>query len=504
MSNSVAETVTGPAPAPAWTITKTHTGNFTQGQSGATYTITVSNTGTAPATGAQVADNLPTGLTPLSFQGTGWTCGVISCSRTDSLAAGASYPPLTLTVNVAANAPAGVTNQASVSGGGAATASASDPTTITISAPAWTITKTHTGNFAQGQNGAAYTITVSNTGTAPATATGGAPVVVDDFLPAGLTAVSFQGTGWTCELVGDFKDCVRAGSLAAGTSFPPLTLTVNVAADAPASVTNTASVSGGGAPTASASDPTTITISAPPSGPFISSILNGASFLPGFSQGSFLSIFGTHLAATTRIWAGADFVGQNLPTQLDGVSVTIDGKPAYVSFISPNQLNVLAPADVAVGSVPVQVTFGGVASNVMNATEAAFTPSLFMFSPLGQKYAVAVRSDGALLGPPNLLGSAVATVPAHPGDVILLYGTGFGPTKPAANLSTIVSGAPPTANTVTATIGGIPATVQYAGLVYAGDYQFNILVPNVPAGDNLLVLKVAGLTTQINAFLAVQ
>ena len=364
---------------------------------------------------------------------------------------------------------------------------------------------THTGNFAQGQNGATYTITVSNTGNAPATATGGAPVVVDDFLPAGLTAVSFQGTGWQCELVGDFKDCVRAGSLAAGTSFPPLTLTVNVAADAPASVTNTASVLGGGAPTASASDPTTITpATAPPTGPFISSILNGASFLPGFSQGSFLSIFGTHLSATTRIWSGVDFVGQNLPTQLDGVSVTIDGKPAYVSFISPTQLNVLAPADVAVGSVPVQVTFGGVASNAMNSTEAAFTPSLFMFSPLGQKYAVAVRSDGALLGPPNLLGSAVATVPARPGDVILLYGTGFGPTKPAANLSTIVSGAPPTAKTVTATIGGVSATVQFAGLVFAGDYQFNILVPNVPAGDNLIVLKVAGQTTQINAFLAVQ
>ena len=373
-------------------------------------------------------------------------------------------------------------------------------------APAWTITKTHTGNFTQGQSGATYTITVSNTGNAPATATGGAPVEVIDFLPAGLTAVSVQGTGWLCELVivGDFEDCVRTGSLAAGTSFPPLTLTVNVAANAPASVTNTASVSGGGAPTASASDPTTITISAPPSGPFISSILNGASFLPGFSQGSFLSIFGTHLSTTPRIWAGADFVGQNLPTQLDGVSVTIDGKPAYVSFISPNQLNVLAPADVAVGSVPVQVTFGGVASNAMNSTEAAFTPSLFMFSPLGQKYAVAVRSDGALLGPPNLLGSAVATVPARPGDVILLYGTGFGPTNPAANLGTIVSGAPPTANTVTATIGGVPATVQYAGLVFAGDYQFNILVPNVPAGDNLIVLKVGGLTTQINAFLAVQ
>ena len=148
--------------APAWTVTATHQGTFTQGQNGAVYTITVGNSGNGPVTGAQVTDTLPTRLTAVSFQGTGWTCSVgppaIGCTRSDSLAAGASYPPLTLTVNVAANAPASVTNQVSVSGGGVASGvTITDPTMILVALPAsWEILKTHQGTFTQGQNGAVY------------------------------------------------------------------------------------------------------------------------------------------------------------------------------------------------------------------------------------------------------------------------------------------------------------------------------------------------------------
>jgi uncharacterized protein (TIGR03437 family) len=96
------------------------------------------------------------------------------------------------------------------------------------------------------------------------------------------------------------------------------------------------------------------------------------------------------------------------------------------------------------------------------------------------------------------------TVPAKAGDVILLYGTGFGPTDPTTDFGKTLDGAPPTANPVTATIGSVPATVQFAGLVTSGEYQFNILVPAVPSGDNLVVLKVGGVTTQPGAYLAVQ
>ncbi len=104
---------------------------------GDTYTITVSNAGPGPTVGTvSVSDTLPAGLTATAIAGTGWTCTQPAgpCSRADILAASASYPAITLTVNVANNAPASVTNSATVSGGGelnTANDTATDPTTVT-------------------------------------------------------------------------------------------------------------------------------------------------------------------------------------------------------------------------------------------------------------------------------------------------------------------------------------------------------------------------------------
>jgi uncharacterized protein (TIGR03437 family) len=235
----------------------------------------------------------------------------------------------------------------------------------------------------------------------------------------------------------------------------------------------------------------------------ISNVENGASFLAGFSQGSWITITGANLSGTTRIWTSADFNGNSLPTSLDQVSATIDGKPAYIYYISPTQINALSPADTALGSVPVQVTCAGKTSNVLNGTEAAFSPALFMFSPQGQKYAAAVRTDGQYIGPASLYPGL--TIPAKAGDILQLYGTGFGPTNPTTDFSQKLSGAPPTANTVTATIGGVAATVLFAGLVASGEYQFDIVVPaGAPSGDNLVVLTVGGMTSQANAYLTLQ
>ena len=117
-------------------MTKTHAGTFTQGQVGATYTLTVNNAGTGATTGmVTVTDTLPSGLTATGLSGTGWTCtlATLSCTRSNALGAGASYPALTLTVNVSSTAPASVTNTVAVSGGGevnTANDTASDPTTI--------------------------------------------------------------------------------------------------------------------------------------------------------------------------------------------------------------------------------------------------------------------------------------------------------------------------------------------------------------------------------------
>ncbi len=156
---------------PDLTINKSHVGNFTQGQVGATYSLTATNSGFAATSGTvTVTDTLPAGLTATAISGTGWSCvlGTLTCTRSDALAASASYPVITVTVTVANNAAASVTNSATVSGGGqtnTANDTATDPTTIN-QLPDLTIAKSHVGNFTQGQVGATYSITATNSGLA--------------------------------------------------------------------------------------------------------------------------------------------------------------------------------------------------------------------------------------------------------------------------------------------------------------------------------------------------
>jgi trimeric autotransporter adhesin len=107
--------------APDLTVTKTHTGSFTQGQTGATYTIKVTNSGTAISSGTvSMVDTLPAGLTATALSGTNWSCvlGTLTCTCSDALGIGASYEDITLTVDVAPTAAPSVTNTATVSGGG--------------------------------------------------------------------------------------------------------------------------------------------------------------------------------------------------------------------------------------------------------------------------------------------------------------------------------------------------------------------------------------------------
>ena len=120
---------------PDMTITKSHTGDFARGATGRTYSLVARNSGNRTATGnVSVADTLPQGLTATAISGNGWDCtiGTLTCTRSDTLAAGESYPPITVTVDVASDAPASVTNTATVTRAGENTENdgASDPTTI--------------------------------------------------------------------------------------------------------------------------------------------------------------------------------------------------------------------------------------------------------------------------------------------------------------------------------------------------------------------------------------
>jgi uncharacterized repeat protein (TIGR01451 family) len=255
-ANDSASDPTATRPVADLTISKSHTGNFRQGDAAAIYTLTVNNIGPGPTVGTvTVTDTLPAGLAPTAADSgviNGWTVTTngqtITATRSDVLASGSSYPVLTLTVSVSATAPASVTNTATVAGGGevnTANDSASDPTAI-IPVADLTISKSHTGNFHPGDSADIYTITVSNIGAAP---TDGTRVTVTDTLPTGLTPTAADsGTinGWTVSFSGQTVTATRSDVLASGSSYPTLTLTVRVANNAPASVTNTATVAGGG------------------------------------------------------------------------------------------------------------------------------------------------------------------------------------------------------------------------------------------------------------------
>ncbi len=114
---------TNPPPATSidLAITKIHGGNFSQGDVARIYTITVTNVGLLATTGTvSVVDTLPIGLTATAMTGIGWTItlGTLTATRADALSTNAAYPAITLTVNVATNAPASVTNSVSVTTGG--------------------------------------------------------------------------------------------------------------------------------------------------------------------------------------------------------------------------------------------------------------------------------------------------------------------------------------------------------------------------------------------------
>ena len=238
---------------PDVTITKSHVGNFGQGQIGAQYTITASNVGNFNTAGlVTVTDTLPVSLTATAAAGTGWTCTITApanlittCTRSDALAASAGYPPITLTVNVASNAATPRVNSVTIAGGGEANLANNTSTDSTIIAlkPDLTITKTHTGNFFQGQNPASYSIVVSNIGGLQAIA---GSVTVVDTLPAGLTFVSSAGANFTCTAAGKVVTCKNGARINANSIAAAITINVSVAANASTPLVNQATVTGGG------------------------------------------------------------------------------------------------------------------------------------------------------------------------------------------------------------------------------------------------------------------
>jgi uncharacterized protein (TIGR03437 family) len=235
--------------------------------------------------------------------------------------------------------------------------------------------------------------------------------------------------------------------------------------------------------------------------PAIRMVANAEGESPAIAPNTWVEIKGTGLAPAgdARIWQGSDFVNGQMPTKLDGFSATVNGKSAYLYYISLGQVNILTPPDAMSGPVQVVVTNNGTPSATFTAQAQPLSPSFFVFDGT---HVAAVHLNGGLLGPNSLYPGS--TTPAKPGETVVLYANGFGLTSIPA-----VSGSPNQGGTLSplpvVKIGGIAATVLFAGLVAPGEFQFNVVVPtSTPDGDQPIVASYNGLSTKSGTEITVQ
>ncbi|HYM06899.1 MAG TPA: LamG-like jellyroll fold domain-containing protein [Terriglobales bacterium] len=238
--------------------------------------------------------------------------------------------------------------------------------------------------------------------------------------------------------------------------------------------------------------------------PAISRVVNAAGYQPVIAPASWITIYGANLAPDTRSWRADEIINGKLPTRLDGVSVTVNGAPAFVSYISPTQINAQAPDDTTTGIVPVVVTNNGVTSASANVALDQYSPAVLMWPG---NYAVATRTDFSWAVKAGEF-PGVTTAPAKPNDVIILWGTGFGPTNPSvpAGQNASANGHYTLTATPTITVAGIAANYVAGGPTpgNAGLYQVAFRVPaNAPDGDLPVGVTVNGRTSPSGVFLTV-
>ena len=245
-----------------------------------------------------------------------------------------------------------------------------------------------------------------------------------------------------------------------------------------------------------------ITPPAIPPTPTITLVANAEGDVPTIAPNTWVEIKGANLAPSgdSRMWQSSDFVNNQMPVQLDGVSATVNSQPAYVYYISPTQVNILTPPAPLSGSVPVQITNNGIVSATFMVQAQATAPSFFVFN--GGPYIAATHVNGSFIGPTSLFPGL--TTPVQPGETIVIYANGFGPTS-----SQVVSGSISQSGTLSPlpaiTIGGAPATVTFAGLVAPGEFQFNVVVPSPLAnGDQPVTAMYNNLKTQPGTLITVQ
>ena len=174
---------------------------------------------------------------------------------------------------------------------------------------------------------------------------------------------------------------------------------------------------------------------------------------------------------------------------MDGVTVTINGQPAYLSYISPVQINLVTSTELPTsGTVNIVVSNNTLTSASVAATAQILAPGLFLNGTNGA-YVAALHSNNTVVGPASI---ANAT-PAVPGETIVMFGTGFGATNPAAVSGGVVTSPAPLSLQPAILFGNLPARVSFGGLIATGVYQFNVVVPTgLPDGDVPVVASTGG------------
>ena len=221
------------------------------------------------------------------------------------------------------------------------------------------------------------------------------------------------------------------------------------------------------------------------------------------APGSLISIFGTGLASTLAIASSVP-----LSTSLADVdSVTINGTPARLLFVSDRQINAQAPWQLMPGSANVVVTRAGVSSQPVAAQVNQFSPALYGFNQ-GTAQAIAVNVDGSIAAPAGAI-QGVTSHPAMPGDTLVFYASGLGavdqtPSDGAASLDALRR----TTTMPTVLIGTVPSQVAFSGLSpqFVGVYQLNVVVPTGPsAGDAVPTqIQIGGATSADSLTIALQ
>ncbi len=238
-------------------------------------------------------------------------------------------------------------------------------------------------------------------------------------------------------------------------------------------------------------------------GPSIAGVVNGASFQTPIVANSWATIAGSLLSSVTDTWAKA-IVNGKLPSTLDGVSVTVGGQPGYVYYISSGQINFIAP-NVAPGPQEVIVKNAAGSSSAFTVTSNTYGPAFFLWP---QNQAVATRQDFSLAAKAGTF-AGVTTVAAKPGDVIILWGTGFGPTNPTAPVGVETPGNATysTSSLPKVTLNNVSALVYGAALApgFAGLYQVAIQVPtSLGNGDWPVVATIGGVESPSGTVLSVK